>query len=182
MKHILPILAATLLFASCNTIKQTQKEDPIEVMALPELTIQDTDRAVKTEVAPYQASNKKVNDLLHTKLEVRFDWEKQYLYGKAVLTFKPYFYPTNELVLDAKGMEIKSVDLYSESKTTLTFSSTSLKYNYDGMKITIDLGRTYTRDEEYEIHIDYTAKPNEIEASGSAAITDEKGLYFINPL
>ena len=34
----------------------------------------------------------------------------------------------------------------------------------------------------YTIKIDYTAKPNEIEASGSSAITDEKGLYFINPL
>src|SRR5205085_9659469 len=29
--------------------------------------------------------------------------------------------------------------------------------------------------------IDYTAKPNEVEVKGSAAINDAKGLYFINP-
>ena len=28
---------------------------------------------------------------------------------------------------------------------------------------------------------DYISKPNELEAEGSAAITDAKGLYFINP-
>jgi aminopeptidase N len=32
------------------------------------------------------------------------------------------------------------------------------------------------------VFIDYTAKPNEAKTKGSAAITDAKGLYFINPL
>ena len=30
-------------------------------------------------------------------------------------------------------------------------------------------------------YIEYTSKPNELESHGSAAITDAKGLYFINP-
>ena len=188
MKHILSILAVTLLFASCKTLKQPRNSEPIQVVALPELTIQEVDRNAKTEVADYQASNKRVNDLLHTKLDVKFDWEKQYLYGNAELTFKPYFYSTNELVLDAKGMDIKSVILIDTvvisgfQYLTKHPSKIDLKYTYDGMKITIDLGKTYTRKETYTIKIDYTAKPNEIEASGSSAITDEKGLYFINPL
>ena len=31
------------------------------------------------------------------------------------------------------------------------------------------------------MYIDYTAKPDEFQSEGSAAITDAKGLYFINP-
>jgi aminopeptidase N len=41
--------------------------------------------------------------------------------------------------------------------------------------------RFITRNESYTIYIDYTAKPNELKAKGSAAINDAKGLYFINP-
>ena len=155
MKHILSILAVTLLFTSCKTLKQPRNSDPIEVVALPELTIQEVDRNAKTEVADYQASNKRVNDLLHTKLVVKFDWAKQYLYGNAELTFKPYFYSTNELVLDAKGMDIKSVILIDTvvisgfQYLTKHPSKIDLKYTYDGMKITIDLGKTYTRKETY---------------------------------
>jgi len=46
----------------------------------------------------------------------------------------------------------------------------------------ITLDRTYTRDELYTVVIDYTAKPNEGPSGGSAAITSDKGLFFINPL
>ncbi|GIV43490.1 MAG: hypothetical protein KatS3mg035_0613 [Bacteroidia bacterium] len=57
-----------------------------------------------------------------------------------------------------------------------------LKYTYDREKIRIQLDRTYKRDEQYEIFIDYIAKPEELNVEGSEAITDAKGLYFINPL
>jgi aminopeptidase N len=43
------------------------------------------------------------------------------------------------------------------------------------------LDRTYNRNEEYKIVIDYVAKPSERKnLSGSQAITSDKGLYFIN--
>ena len=171
-RHLISLIAVSMLLASCKTIKGTNQTEPIEVVALPELTIQEEDRTAKTEVDDYQPSNKKLNDLIHTKLDVKFDWTKQYLYGKAELTFKPYFYATNELVLDAKGMDIDS----------LKMNGKNLKFKYDGKKITIDLGKTFTREETYIINIDYTAKPNVLEAGGSSAITGEKGLYFINPL
>ena len=31
------------------------------------------------------------------------------------------------------------------------------------------------------VYIDYTSKPNDLKIKGSEAITDAKGLYFINP-
>ena len=117
-----------------------------------------------------------INDLVHTKLDVRFDYSKSYLYGKAWITLKPHFYPTDSLTLDAKGMDIKEVSLIKGNQHT------PLKYNYDGSTLRIHLDKTYRYTENYTIYIDYTSKPNELKAQGSAAITDAKGLYFINPL
>ncbi|HMD01254.1 MAG TPA: hypothetical protein VKH37_13935, partial [Ferruginibacter sp.] len=51
----------------------------------------------------YRASATKINDLVHTKLEVKFDYSKSWMYGKEWLTLKPHFYNTDSLTLDAKG-------------------------------------------------------------------------------
>src|SRR5215207_1720161 len=74
----------------------------------------------------YRETATKINDLIHTKLEVKPDFSKSYLYGKAWITLRPHFYPTDSLTLDAKGMEIKSIALVSGS------SQAPLRYNYDG--------------------------------------------------
>ena len=123
----------------------------------------------------YRSSYTRVNNLVHTKLDVRFDYDKSYLYGKEWLTLKPHFYPTDTVLLDAKGMEIKELSLIKGN------AKTTLKYTYDGLQLNIKLDKTYTRNEAYTLYIDYISKPNEIKAEGSAAITDAKGLYFINP-
>lgn len=116
-----------------------------------------------------------INDLVHTKLEVNFDYDKAYLNGKAWLTLQPYFYATDSLTLDAKGMDIKKVQLV-KGKTMAP-----LKYTYDGMQLFIGLDKEYKKGQQYTVFIDYVAKPNEYKGKGSAAITDAKGLYFINP-
>jgi len=55
----------------------------------------------------YRETYPRINDLVHTKLDVKFDFSKSYMYGKAWITLKPHFYPTDSLRLDAKGMDIK---------------------------------------------------------------------------
>lgn len=124
----------------------------------------------------YRAVPEKINDLVNTKLEARFDYEKSYMYGKVWITLEPHFYSTDSLLLDAKGMDIKAVGLVTKSATK------PLKYTYDGMQIHIRLDKTYSKGQQYKIYIDYTAKPNELAQGGSAAIKEDKGLYFINPL
>lgn len=119
----------------------------------------------------YNASRTIEHDLIHTKLEIKPDWKKQYLYGKATLTFKPHFYPQKSITLDAKSFDIQEVML--KGKT--------LKYDYDKSILKIDLGQTFTRKDTINIQINYTAKPNERIAGGSDAIAGDKGLYFINP-
>ncbi|MDB5201719.1 MAG: family metallopeptidase [Ferruginibacter sp.] len=117
----------------------------------------------------------RTNDLVHTKLDVRFDYDKSYMYGKEWLTLQPHFYPTDSVLLDAKGMDIKELSLVKGT------AKSTLKYSYDGKQLNVKLDKLYKAGEKYTLYIDYTSKPNELEAEGSAAITDAKGLYFINP-
>lgn len=112
--------------------------------------------------------------LKHTKLEVSFNWQKQHLNGVATLTMQPYFFPQDSAILDAKGFDLHEILLADKI-------SRPLGYSYDGSQIRIGLGKTFTRNEELTLRIRYTAKPNELKTQGSAAITDRRGLYFINP-
>jgi aminopeptidase N len=123
----------------------------------------------------YRASSTRINDLVHTKLDVRFDYDKAYMYGKAWITLKPHFYNTDSLLLDAKGMDINEVSLLNG------LAKKKLQFVNDGMQLNIKLDRSYKGGENYTIYIDYVSKPNDLKVKGSAAITDAKGLYFINP-
>ena len=123
----------------------------------------------------YRETPPLINDLVHTKLDVRFDYDKSYMYGKAWITLKPHFYSTDSLTLDAKGMDIKKVALVKSG------TMSNLKYDYDGMLLKIDLGKKYRGGEQYTVYVDYVSKPDEYTGKGSAAILDAKGLYFINP-
>lgn len=134
---------------------------------------EDTEGGVLADTLPtYQATATLKNDILHTKLDVRFDWQKQHVMGKAWITAKPYFYPQSTMLLDAQNFDIAKVTLENGKP---------LKYKYDSRQIVIELDKTYTRDEKYTVYIEYVAKPNEGGEGGSAAITSDKGLFFINP-
>jgi aminopeptidase N len=124
----------------------------------------------------YRETPPKINDLVNTKLAVSFDYKKCYLYGKEWVTLKPHFYPTDTLRLDAKGMDIHNISIVKNGKNY------PLQYTYeDSLSLAIHLDRIYHNNESYTIYIDYTSKPNELKEHGSRAITDAKGLYFINP-
>jgi aminopeptidase N len=123
----------------------------------------------------YRATATKYHDLVDTRLDVKFDYAKSYMYGKEWVTLKPHFYPTDSLSLDAKGMDIHEVAIVKEGKNI------PLTFDYDGMILRIHLDRIYKNTDKYTLYIDYTSKPNELKTQGSAAITDARGLYFINP-
>src|SRR5690606_38061534 len=103
----------------------------------------------------YRGSATMINDLVHTKLDARFDYKNSYLLGKVWITLKPHLYPTDSLELDAKGMEISEVSMIKGNGIL------PLKYVYDGNALRITLDKTYKGNEEYTVYINYTAKPNE---------------------
>ncbi|MGI4750672.1 MAG: M1 family aminopeptidase [Janthinobacterium lividum] len=145
-------LSANFIFL--NASAQTQPENP----------------ALKI----YRATPTKINDLVNTKLDVRFDYGKHYLYGKEWVTLKPHFYATDSLSLDAKGMDINQISVVKNGKNV------ALKFSYDSLKLKIKLDKNYTSAENYTLYLSYTAKPDKLKAMGSTAISDAKGLYFIN--
>ena len=181
-KHfgILSCFCLSGIFFSCQVQQTPAKQSPAPALQGPQ-AVRDTAQtsgvpAWASKKGSYQPSETQLFDLQHTRLRVKFDWQKQYLLGEATLTLKPYFYPQQSLVLDAKGMDIHTVRLNGEG------GEKALKYTYDNAKLTIALDKTYTRTESFDVFIAYTAKPNEYTVKGSSAITSDKGLYFVNPL
>ena len=132
--------------------------------------------AVTAQENEYRGFAEKKHDLIHTKLVAGFDYTKSQLNGEVWLQLRPHFYASNVLVLDAKAMAIHQIAIEKNNQRK------NLSYTYDSLQLTITLDKTYNKNENYTVYIKYTARPNEYKANGSAAITDAKGLYFINPL
>ncbi len=122
----------------------------------------------------YRATHTKSTELKHTKLRVNFDYAKEQMNGEAWITASPYFYNSDSLVLDAKAMLIHEVALEKSG------ARSPLKYTYSNDILKINLDKSYNRTQDYTVYIKYTARPNEVTQTGSAAITDAKGLYFVN--
>jgi aminopeptidase N len=176
----LSLLVIVLILASCGTTKDVVYEVPFdfEEELLDTLTVSapvwvegEEDTFV---LPPYNPEATRYYDLLHTKLEISFDWEKQRVLGKAHLDLEPFFYPINQVVLDAKQFVIHEIKM--------GLNGMSLMHNYDGQQLTVILDRFYKKGQKINLYIDYTAQPNEGPIGGSAAITSDKGLFFINPM
>ena len=118
----------------------------------------------------YRAEKEKKFDLVHTKLKVDFNFNNQTLNGEEWVTAKPHFYASSVFELDAKAMIIHSI----------TLNNKDLTYTYDDYTLKINLPKVYKKGETFTIYIRYTAQPEKVRQQGSAAITDAKGLYFIN--
>ena len=175
MKNIISLILALSILMACNPSKKLAREN-IEYTDLDTMVISaPKPDALKTkeefELPRYAPTYTLRNDLVHTKLDLKFDWLNQHVKGIATLTLKPYFYDTDQVELDAKGFDINSIMMGSKKLT----------YEYDGNKLIINLDKKYTKEQEYTFTIDYLAKPAELGGQGgSAAIMSDQGLFFIN--
>jgi aminopeptidase N len=176
--RLLPFLFFGILLLSCNPSKKAIYSPPYEIRMLDTMVVTAKPKEARQEPASlplslpeYRATATRFFDLIHTRLEVAFNWEEESVLGKANLKLRPYFYPSDQLILDAKGFDLHQIRLQPAGQP--------LQYEYDGEKIVIQLDRVYERTDTLEIGIDYTAHPSA--SGGSWAITSDKGLFFINP-
>lgn len=174
MKYTLPLLtiALVLLLNACASSRKMEVVD-IEFRDLDTLFVEaekpnELKSAADFRLPPYNPAAPRINDILHTSLDLRFDWSEETVIGRAELTVTPHFRPVSILILDAKDFEIRSV---SQAGQELT-------YVYDGYSLEIDLGRSYTRTDTFRVAIEYSAQP--AASGGSSAITSNQGLFFIN--
>ncbi|WP_339868663.1 M1 family metallopeptidase [uncultured Algoriphagus sp.] len=172
-----------LLFgiACKSTQVLTQELEDREIVEIPLKKVDSTALEAlvaekELEIEAYKPAAKKDFDILHTDLDLSFDYQNQLVLGKAELTIKPFFYPSQELVLNAQDFELGEI-LFIQDGT-----SASVPYDYDEDKIHIHLPRELSRSDTFRIVLDYKAFPERNAGGGSEAITDTKGLYFIDPL
>jgi len=161
-------LAVVFALSACKINKKQSNKQP-EKYFLEDVVVKP---AKSLPIAELQVMRPQVSDLLHTRLALSFDYERQWVLGKALLSFAPYHTLPDSLHLDAKGFEINRVGVLF-GKDTL-----EIPYRYDGKQLHLPYGKSAN----LLVFIDYTAKPNELEKEGGNAITDSRGLYFINPL
>lgn len=190
-KYFFLFILATLL--ACNTTKPTPAP---AVTMVPDEAVQDTDTMADDEayegnldedyyaehssdtvelpdtLPTYRATATRLFNLIDTKLWLRFDWSKRHCIGTAEITATPVARARNTFELDAVGFDIQSVTTADGKKLT---------YDYDGKKLAINLGKEYRVGDKVVVKISYVAKPDEVSTGGSAAISSDKGLFFINP-
>jgi aminopeptidase N len=141
-KNYIFLLTTVSFLASCglNKTKDVSPQVAAAENAKTELEVVE-EESFSTEPTVYRATETVLTDLVHTKLQVKFDWEKSQLIGIATITAKPHFYPSDSLILDAKSMEIKSVKM----------AGASLKYTYANDFLKIQLDKEYKKNEKYTV-------------------------------
>lgn len=175
-KHLLIPIAAIAVIAACKTQQSTTGNNAN--------TQQSQFANISAYARPdYHPTANRLIDITHIALDVTPDWKQRFLNGKAEITATPYFYPTNVIELDARGMQIKNVTFQDSAQrfATKPYETEGTQWKYENDVIRIELPHTYRRNEKLYVTIDYIAKPNELKKGGSAAISDDRGLYFIDP-
>ena len=147
---------STLFGLACSSNKSLVVPIEPEYESVMLDTILVTDSAPAEEEEPnqseiYNASATRYFDLLHTKLDLHFDWAGQKVLGIAELELQPLFYPQDSLVLDAKGLKINNI--------YWKITQQKLNYKNNGFNLVIYLGRKYQKNEKIGIVIDYVASP-----------------------
>jgi aminopeptidase N len=124
----LPFVFVSVIF-SCKVSEQPagQSTDTADVEEVKADSVELQDEETH-ELRIYRGEKTRHFHLIHTKLDVRFDWENQQLNGRANLALRPYFYDQSELVLDAKDFDLHQISLLEGEKQI------ALKYDYDGKK------------------------------------------------
>lgn len=165
MRNIFLLVAGLLVAEKCAA----QSQDTAQFVDLDTLTISATaGKPVYRETAP------KLWDITHTRVALSFDRMNKTAAAREWVTLYPYCYPSDSVVLDAKGMKIDSV-LQVTGR-----GNAAVRYSYADDKLTVRLGRRYTSRDSIVLYFRYTAMPYGQKTGGSAAISDDRGLYFIN--
>lgn len=157
------VYAVLLLITSCHVSRKTTKPTPL---AMPEVEVYSNDPKDK-----YRATATKEWELVQTNIDIRFGLKQRSAEGLTQITLHPYFYDTDSVILDAKGMKIESITDNRNNR---------LMYHYDTLQLHIRLPKAYTRTDTLQLNIKYTALPYEFTTGGGRAITEDRGLYFVN--
>jgi len=166
MRRTGTFLIILLVFSSLQANNPRKKGKKFNPKQLDEVVI-----TPKNPFTSYRATYPAYFDLVHTSLKVKPVFSEKKLYGTAELTLTPHFYEQNQLILDAKWMRIRSVELLQPGETR------TLSYSYDTLQLKIDLGKYFRQYDTLKVRIQYVAEPY---TQDSNQVADGRGMYFID--
>ncbi len=180
------LLLAALFVAACspgpaetvtpyaeNGDREFRQLDTLSITAPPVSYSQSVEKMIaELEGRIYQGTYEKRANLVHTVLDISFNWEERSVPGQATLTLTPWFYDIDRVRLDAKTFELHQISLGPDGP--------ELEYDYDGVDLYIHLDQTYSRGDTFELFIDYEAFPYRERADGFQPARIQRGIFFIN--
>jgi aminopeptidase N len=171
------LILASAFLISCKSQKAATSNaagtDGMEHVILDTMTVtSDMDGSTDASLPPYQPAKDRDWDLLHTKLDLSFDWKREVVKGIATLTMTPLFYEQDTVRLDARGFEVHSIKVNDKSVNLFQTAAT---------QIIIPLFNPVKRGQEITVVVDYSAHPAATEDYQGNAITSDQGLFFIDP-
>lgn len=178
MKSIRPLLFAIpfILLLSCNVLKSSRVKSSEQEKVSPTVApIELSGVKIRPADAKRNVMPDKQIDILHTDLDIKFNWGKHECMGKAVIRLKPYFYEIDSISLDAHHMVFDGIQILNNEKQPIEYL-----VNYNQHKLVLKLEHKITRFDTLDLIISYIARPDENVKKGGKAIRDDKGLYFIN--
>lgn len=167
MRFLSFLLLAVAPLGAC--LAQSANSDTAQFVTLDTLSITG-----QAGASVYRAAAPHVWEIKNTRIALSFNWKAKTADAREWITLHPYYFPTDSLVLDAKSMHIDSVILQGKK------GNSRVNYAYAHDQLTIRFAQKYDKNETIELYLRYTAMPYGSASEGSSAITDDRGLYFIN--
>ncbi|GAA0555839.1 M1 family metallopeptidase [Chitinophaga japonensis] len=124
--------------------------------------------------APRGDTLPQVAQLVHTRLDISFDYPHHLVLGKAWITLQPTQEQQDSLILDAKSMQVATVALQRDTGKQL------LPFSYDGWQLRIKLDKRYSYRKAYTVYVEYTAMPDSLKTTAAGPVQTNKGIYFVS--
>ena len=116
------IKAILFIFTSISVLSCQNSKPTINLPIVEKTAPKEVDETITIKTAEknsrkvYNASETVLTDIIHTKLEVNFNWDKAQMNGIATITAKPYFYATDSLIFPFVPIQaISSIEISAKS-------------------------------------------------------------------
>ncbi len=171
------VIAVLLVLIFCRVNAQNTKPDSAGI--LPDTNAQyitlDTLKVTSTPGAPVFRSTSAIVWKIHnTRAAINFDFKARTANVTEWLKMSPYCYAADTIALDAKTIVFDTVAQINGNQLK------PMKFIYKNDRLLIYLNRSYYSTDTVLLYLKYTSKPYDIPTGGSDAITDDRGLYFVN--
>jgi aminopeptidase N len=171
---VLLILSVTSVYAQTNVDMAVAQDDTSVVKKLTEITLDTMEVIAPAGPTPYQYTAPKTWDITHTRIALTFDMKERTAEAREWIKLHPYFYGMDSVVLDAKGIRVDSLRALGR------FSNLKFTYAAKRELLVIKFERTIKPSDTLELYLRYVSRPYGGPTGGSNAITDDRGLYFVN--